>query len=69
VTKFEKPFFFFFFSYFGFLFNFSDKNRFNSISHGAYVVLSVNPLQNKVNSTSDHCFARGMYEFKYICNL
>jgi hypothetical protein len=26
----------------------------------------VNPLQNKVNSTSDHCFARGMYEFKCI---
>ncbi len=65
VTNFEKL---YIFSYFG-LFNFSDKNRLNSISCGAYVVLSVNALQNKVNSTYDHCFAKGMYEFKYICNL
>jgi hypothetical protein len=57
-----------FFSYFGFLFNFSEKNHLNSISDGTYVVLNVNPLQNKVNSTYDHCFAKGMYEFKYICN-
>jgi hypothetical protein len=65
VTNFEI----FFFSYFGFLFNFSDKNHLNSLSHGTFVVLSVNLLQNKVNSTYDHCFAKGMYEFKYICNL
>jgi len=66
VTNFEKL---FFFSYFGLLFNFSDKNRLYSISHGAYVVLSVTTLQNKVNSTYDHCFAKGTYEFKCICNL
>jgi hypothetical protein len=67
VTNFEKL--FFFFSYFGFLFNFSEKNHLNSISNGTYVVLNVNPLPNKVSSTYDHCFAKGMYEFKYICNL
>jgi len=65
MTNFEKL----FFSFFGFFFNFSNKNHLNSISCGAYVVLSVNPLQNKVKSTYDHCFAWGMYEFKYICNL
>jgi hypothetical protein len=31
--------------------------------------LSVNPLPNKMNSTYDHCFARCMYEFKYIYYL
>jgi len=66
VTNFEKL---YFFSYFGLLFNFSEKNCLNSISCGAYVVLSVNALQNKLNLTYDHCFAKDMYEFKYICNL
>jgi len=66
VTNFENL---FFFSYFGFLFNFTYKNHLNSIFHGSYVVLNVNPLQNKANSTYDHCFAKCMYEFKYICNL
>jgi hypothetical protein len=56
------------FAYFGFLFNFTYKDPLNSISPGSYVVLSVNPLQNKVNSTYDHCLARCMYEFKYFCN-
>ncbi len=51
------------------MFNFDDKNYLNSISLGSYVVLSAKPLQNKMNSTYDHCFARCMYEFKYICNL
>ncbi len=59
----------YFFSYFVFLFNFNDQNHFNSISPWSYIVLSMNLLQNKVNSTYDHCFARCMYEFKYICNL
>ncbi len=65
VTNFEKLVFFIFWIFV----QFSDKNCLNSISHGAYVVLKVNPLQNKVNSTYDHCFAKGMCEFKYICNL
>ncbi len=66
VTYFEK---FFIFSYFGFLLNFNEKKYLNSIPLRSYVVLSVNSLQNRMNSTYDPCFARCMYEFKYICNL
>ncbi len=56
------------FSYFEFLFNFSDKTHLNLIFPRSYVVFIVNLVQNKLNSTYDHCFARCMYEFKYICN-
>jgi len=65
VTNFEKL----FFSYFGFLLNFSDKNYLNSISPRSYVVLNVNLIQNRMNSTYDPCLARSMYEFEYIYNL
>jgi hypothetical protein len=59
VTNFEKL----FFSYFGFLFNFSDKNHLNSISTRLDVVLSMNLLQNKVNSTYDHCVCMNLNIF------
>jgi len=68
VTNFEKLFLFFPFIFWIFVELYLQKSlKFNIFI--SYVVLNVNPLQNKVNSKYDHCFARCMYEFKYICNL